>query len=120
MFYVPKVMTLHAAWAAEHAFDVAAGRPLVLAGDFNLKPRDPGYQLLTSGAIEDESGVPSYPEHTGSDSAWTVGSRIRPLISAYARVKGCEPEFTNWAHQPEQEAFVECLDYIFSTDDMVM
>jgi hypothetical protein len=119
MFYAPKVMTLHAAWAAERAFQVAEGRPLVLTGDFNLKPGDPAYQLLTSGVVEDVTGLPSYPEHPGSDSKWTAGSKIKPLMSAYVKVNGREPVFTNWAHEPGKEPFVDCLDYLFSTEDMV-
>ena len=44
-------MVIHSVLAAERAKRVAAGRPYVLCGDFNVKPYDASYKLLTSGAL---------------------------------------------------------------------
>ena len=112
-FYDPPLMSIHAAWCQEHAISIAGGRPLVLCGDFNLKPPDPGYELLTTGALSNEKDWPTYPE--AGDATWRIGQKNKPLVSAYAHINGREPQYTNWAQEPDKEEFIDCLDYLFSS-----
>ena len=44
-------MVIHATLAAARVKKVAAGKRYVLCGDFNVKPYDACYQLLTQGFI---------------------------------------------------------------------
>jgi exonuclease III len=109
-YYAPKVMTIHVALAAQKAQELAAGSPLVLAGDWNIKPESPQYRLLTRNEVPEEGGAdaPSQPEF-----AWEAGLKEGPLRSAYAVALGAEPEFTNFSKVKEEPVFQETLDYIF-------
>jgi endonuclease/exonuclease/phosphatase family metal-dependent hydrolase len=49
-------MTIHAQLAAMYAQRMAGNLPAVLVGDFNLKPGDGGYDLVTTGAIDPAHG----------------------------------------------------------------
>lgn len=108
-----QVMVYHAALAAQHARAFAQGAPFVLAGDFNFKPHDAPYELLTTASLAEEH--PHMPPPKPND-AWrpTIAS---PLVSAYKAVDGAEPEFTNLAvtkfNKPDEPPFCETLDYIF-------
>jgi hypothetical protein len=51
MFWDQDAMTMHAALVAECLDDFATGIPRVLLGDFNVKPEDPGYHMLTTGNL---------------------------------------------------------------------
>jgi len=112
-----RVMTIHALLAARRARAVAAGRPYVLCGDFNIKPYDAAYALLTTGALEgafaDRDPGPQPRAPAGGAFEATLEP---PLVSAYAAAGG-EPAFTNFAYTKpmgaERDAFVETLDYIF-------
>ena len=110
-----QVMIIHAAWLAQHAQRWARGTPLIVAGDFNIKPGDAAYNLLTSGSIH--AANPQYPHdapESASDieQAWTPTSL--PMRSAYVVATGSEPEFTNYAWtQFSKEQFCATLDYIW-------
>ena len=111
-----QVMVYHAALAVQHARTFAQGAPFVLAGDFNFKPHDAPYQLLTTGALPHDH--PHLPPPR-QDDAWRPDV-VAPLASAYAAVEGVEPEFTNLAvtkfNKPDEPPFCETLDYIFLGD----
>ena len=109
-FKTPVVMSIHCALAAQHLQRLArrAGKAYVLAGDFNVKPTDSMYQLLTEGSIE--SNCLDIPPPLEGDS-WEVG--VEPMRSAYAVALGREPDFTNYAQVKEEEPFLDTLDYIF-------
>eukprot|EP00958_Prasinococcus_capsulatus_P011643 scaffold1158_cov351-Prasinococcus_capsulatus_cf.AAC.3 len=119
MFYAPKVMTVHAALAAKRVHDLANGSPYVLAGDFNIKPNEGPYCLLTTGQMPVDS--PAYipeEEYIESDS-WRPDPS--PMRSAYKAIHGSEPEFTNFAQtKGMEEPFVETLDYIFCSEQIVV
>ena len=60
-FYAPMVMTLHADLAARHVQRLASSSlfsttasslPYILAGDWNIKPGDSSYRLLTTGMMD--------------------------------------------------------------------
>lgn len=66
------------------ALELAAGDPLVLAGDFNVRPLSPVYNDL--------AGL---------------------FSSAYATACGREPDFTCYAQTRNQAVFVDTLDYVW-------
>lgn len=93
--------------------------PLILAGDFNMTPSSSAYGLLRE--VNNVSGL------TMKRCAFALVSLND--VSAYASVKGAEPQFTTRAwpkHIPDE--FCETLDYIFlsgyiratSVDDLPM
>jgi len=107
-----RVMVIHAALAAARTAKVAGGLPHVLAGDFNIKPFDASYRLLTSGALGDEFKAYALPPRP--DVLHDFTATCAPLESAYCKKDGKEPDFTNFAFNKFQtETFIETLDYIF-------
>lgn len=118
-FYAPMVMTIHAEMAAKHVQSLAAAAaendeesssyPYIFAGDFNIKPTDSMYQLLTTGQLDKNDPALPTPKY---GYEWT--STIKPMRSAYASSEGGgEPDFTNYARIQEDEPFIDTLDYIF-------
>lgn len=107
-----QVMTNHASLAAQQALRFAGeGTPCVLAGDFNFKPGDAPYKLVTTGALPAED--PHLPPAAPHGDPWTP-ALTRPWRSAYVLANGAEPEFTNLATNAwGGDAFCETLDYIF-------
>ena len=112
-----RVMVIHAGMAAQYALNQSEGLPTVLMGDFNLKPGDPGHVLITTGELD--TSIDEYPVMPEG----YIGSpfNVKPqkkMESAYARVNGAEPNFTNNARIKDDEPFIDTLDYIFVTDDV--
>lgn len=110
-----RVMVIHAKLAADFVHRFARGQPYVLAGDFNIKPRDATYALLTQGHLSDQFADHAPPEHPNLAESFTPTLQ-EPLHSAYVAKLGAEPDFTNFAYtirSPTDEPFVETLDYIF-------
>lgn len=98
VFWSEPVMTLHAraAAGAAGAFARTQEAPLVLAGDWNIRPGTAPYRLL----VEGEQPV---------------------LKSAYLEHTGAEPEFTNYASiRRKTEPFIDTLDYIFYRGDITV
>jgi endonuclease/exonuclease/phosphatase family metal-dependent hydrolase len=112
-----RVMTIHAGIAAQYALNQSAGLPVVLMGDFNLKPGDAGHTLITTGDLdESHEAYPVMPE--GYKGEPFNVKPAKKMESAYARVNGEEPNFTNNAQIKDDEPFIDTLDYIFVTDDI--
>ena len=112
-----RVMVIHAGIAAQYALNQSEGLPTVLMGDFNLKPGDAGHTLITTGDLdESHEGYPIMPAgYTGEPF------NVKPqkkMESAYVRVNGEEPNFTNHARIKDDDPFIDTLDYIFVTDDV--
>eukprot|EP00933_Yihiella_yeosuensis_P049399 TRINITY_DN4626_c0_g1_i2.p1 TRINITY_DN4626_c0_g1~~TRINITY_DN4626_c0_g1_i2.p1 ORF type:complete len:582 (-),score=80.72 TRINITY_DN4626_c0_g1_i2:69-1814(-) len=112
VYWLPEVMTIHTALAAQYAIRFAGDVPLILAGDFNFKPGSPPYQLLTTGKLPESS---SYHPGTREGEDWKVEQGLKLLRSAYAeRHPGGEPEFTNYCWTKDDiDPFIGTLDYIF-------
>ena len=89
-------------------------RPYILAGDFNFKPVDPVYRLLTTGTLGNDNDVPTPPSHRPAHAPWKPTLR-EPVKSAYAVLNnGREPDFTNYARVGDApDCFIDTLDYIF-------
>jgi 2',5'-phosphodiesterase len=112
-----RVMTIHAGIAAQYALNQSAGLPTVLMGDFNLKPGDAGHTLITTGDLdESHEAYPIMPD--GYNGEPFVVKPPQKMESAYVRVNGEEPNFTNNAQIKDDEPFIDTLDYIFVTDDI--
>jgi endonuclease/exonuclease/phosphatase family metal-dependent hydrolase len=54
MFDYPQVMVIHCALSAQHIQNYSQGDPYIFAGDFNVKPTDSMYRLLTQGDIDEK------------------------------------------------------------------
>jgi 2',5'-phosphodiesterase len=117
VFKVPATMALHTALACQHLHKLAAGDPYVFAGDFNFKPGDGCYELVTTGSIDSKNvACPIKP-------AWEEDIEFEvlvepPLKSAYYEVQGEEPELTNWSCIGDNGEFDGCLDYVFYSDGL--
>merc|ERR1712216_390442 len=91
------VITMHSALVVEALDEFAGGdNARVLLGDFNIKPGDPAYNLITTGDLKDEQ-LTSVQKRIYPD--WKPNI-VSPLISAYcaaANIEGAEgePKFTN-------------------------
>lgn len=109
-YYAPMIMTIHSEMAVRHVQDLAAtdNLPYILAGDFNIKPVDSMYRLITSGKMD--IGDPTYPT---SKNGHEWKPTIDPMRSAYFVANGKEPDFTNFARVKEQDPFIDTLDYVF-------
>lgn len=114
-FFAPPVMNIHAEMAAKRLQDLAAESesktmPYIFAGDFNILPDSPHYQLLTTGRLDKKDptypppkyGVEWKPEALAMDSAYALHNK-----------GGYEPEFTNYAQVKDDDPFIGTLDYIF-------
>lgn len=108
MFQYPAVMMIHCALSAQHIQRYAGGLPYVFTGDFNIKPKDPMYRLLTQGTIDAEE--PARPINEPGDQ-WSP--LVQPMRSAYVEKNGNEPPFTNWAKVKDDPPFIDTLDYLF-------
>ena len=109
MFRNPKVMTIHSQLAGMYAQRCSGDLPVVLMGDFNLKPGDGGYDLITTGTLTD--GLEASPVAPEGEK-WTT-SLGYPMRSAYKVANGAEPDFTNFAQIKDDPQFIDTLDYIF-------
>ena len=112
-FEQPKLMAMHAALAMQHLQRLAAptSAPCALGGDWNLKPPDAAYALLTTAKMDPalSSDYPTVPE----GDAWSPTLRC-PMRSAYRVAHGHEPDFTNYAQTTRDASpFIGCLDYVF-------
>lgn len=107
-FYAPPVMNIHAEMAARRCQDLASGDPYILAGDFNLLPDSPHYELLTTGTLDRSDLTYPAPKY---GMEWS--SSIAGMRSAYGISNHGEPDFTNHAQIRDDEPFIGTLDYIF-------
>lgn len=109
MFFVPQVMTIHVAMIAQKVQELAQEYQFILAGDFNIRPHSPQYQLLTNGRLETTNS--DYPLLLKNDP-WLPDLKYG-LKSAYFEFLGKEPEVTNYSKVKDKEPFVDTLDYIW-------
>ena len=110
MFWAPKVMVIHAALASQKIQDFAKDDHCILAGDFNFKPGESTYKLVTTGSLDKDDAY--YPEPLQPEESWKPELEYG-MESAYASFTGSEPDFTNNAQIRNDPPFVETLDYIF-------
>ena len=117
------VVLLTSLWAQhlqQWAFDRSAS--LLLCGDMNFGPDSPAYQLLTQGHLpESHPDFPHMPLHEARAHSWRPSPLPGgPMQSAYPRVHGAEPDFTNHAvsgHSGQENPFTGTLDFFFFSPD---
>mmetsp|Transcript_7225 Transcript_7225/g.17008 ORF Transcript_7225/g.17008 Transcript_7225/m.17008 type:complete len:383 (+) Transcript_7225:94-1242(+) len=114
VFWDQRVMTIHSTLAARYVQRKAGSDPYILAGDFNIKPFSGAYSLLTQGKLD-----AAHPDHPPprQDDPWKMELE-EGMESAYAKVQGREPDFTNYAQINREEPFIDCIDYIFHKPGM--
>lgn len=119
-FYSPPQMQIHCALVVSRFQNVCANDPGVLAGDFNIKPLDSSYKMITTGQLDpSHSDFPkkaSIPDGSQPEK-WMPMLRF-PMKSAYSEVLGHEPDFTNYAQTEIGPPFIETLDYMFCSPDV--
>jgi 2',5'-phosphodiesterase len=112
-YFAPMVMSIHSEMAAQHVQRMAMEHgdvPHILAGDFNIKPTESVYGLLTTGEMDKED--PFYPTPKNG-MEWSPSAKAMKSAYAAASEKGSEPDFTNYAKVKDEEPFIDTLDYIF-------
>jgi len=101
----PKIMIIHSTLLVNYINEWSKNDPYIIAGDFNLKPYDPGFLNLIGQKIDkkyqiNESYIPKLKTN---------------LKSAYKKL----PEFTNFSKNKDSEiSFMETLDYVFYNGDI--
>jgi hypothetical protein len=135
------IMTLHTWTIARllHEWSSADdGVPVVLGGDFNYKPIDRQYRLLSTGRLltdEEEAAAEATGEYELDDpriqdcsdapAAHDASHRRLPeglvFTSAYKAVHGAEPDMTNFNAAdmvPGPDPFIDALDFVWLSDGL--
>lgn len=125
IFMEPSVMSIHTALCFQKLQALSEGKyPYILAGDFNFKPKSPQYAFVTTGMLPTRVDDPADPvvhgketmpaEPAYKDDPFKFHLVRGPLQSAYAKVNGGEPLFTNYARTDNAvTTFSSTLDYLF-------
>ncbi|CAF1619639.1 unnamed protein product [Rotaria sp. Silwood1] len=108
LYKEPNVMSIHSSVVKDLMFQLAAGENFILAGDFNIKPWDISYQVLT----ENNYGGYNLPKSNTYEISYRPNCE-QVLKSAYREKNGAEPVYTNFCDTPPSPNFCATLDYIF-------
>ena len=108
MVTMPDLMMIHASFVKDIILILAAGNNVILAGDFNTKPSDEYYRVITeTGFVRGR-----LPKSRNYNISYRPNAE-HVLRSAYKVKNGMEPYFTNFAATSYQPSFCATLDYIF-------
>ena len=108
LFKAPEVMAIHSLVVNDLMFQLAAGQNFILAGDFNSKPEDVDYQILTEKCHIDRNNSKSIN--------YKISYRFdtkHVLKRAYREKNEMEPIYTNFCDTSSSSRFCATLDYIF-------
>ena len=108
MFQMPDVMMIHASMVKDTILELAAGKNVILAGDFNAKPSDEYYRVI----IERGFARGHLPKSRNYAISYRPNAN-QVLKSAYKEKNGVEPAFTNFSATSNKPPFRATLDYIF-------
>lgn len=109
-------MAVHAAALVQKTQRFACGVPLVLAGDFNVKPNDAVYQFLVRGALPPSHALNHPAPSQMADICTLLATTAdQPFFrSTYVEAQGRETEATVKTLTVNHDSpFVDTLDYIF-------
>lgn len=106
-----QTMVIHASLAAQHVHNISNGDPYMLVGDFNFKPVDASYALVTKGHISKDHE--DFPPQSPTAALNFDVLNVPKLDSAYMLKNGVEPDFTNHAQVKGGDLFTETLDFMF-------
>lgn len=116
MYWSPPVMLIHSALVIRSFQKLCGTDDGVLAGDFNTKPSDSSYELITKGKVDfKHNDFPSKCPDGSPPEQW-FPMPLAPMKSAYHQVLGIEPEFTHFTKGEGRPSFMEPLDYLFCTE----
>ena len=116
MFDKPEVMMIHALAVKDLMFQLSKGHSFILAGDFNVRPREMAYRVITEPTTAQRVTLPSIPY---TDVPYPFDKQ-RVVRSAYRTVNGAEPNFTNFSTTTSAPNFVATLDYIFYAGNLAV
>jgi len=108
LYREPDVMAIHSSVVKDVMFQLAAGEDFILAGDFNIKPRDACYHALVE---KDYVGL-SLPKSSTYEISYQRNTK-QIFKSAYREKNGAEPAYTDFSDTPQSPNFCATLDYIF-------
>ncbi|CAF3301344.1 unnamed protein product [Rotaria socialis] len=114
LYLIPDLMQMHASVVKDCMFELAAGQNFILSGDFNLKPYDVTYRILTEKGYDQ-----NLPESYMYEISYRPNSE-RALKSAYLEKNGAEPVYTNFRDVAKSPNFCETLDYIFFQGNLIV
>ena len=109
LFDKPAVMMIHALAVKDLMYQLSNGHPFILAGDFNARPTEIAYRVITEPTVAERALLPNIPD---TDVSYPFDRR-HVLRSAYRTVNGAEPNFTNFSTTTSARDFMATLDYIF-------
>lgn len=115
LFKQPEIMKIHSSVVKDLMFQLANGHDFILAGDFNFKPYDECYHILTEINRNEFKLVES-----ADFEIFYQPNRLQILKSAYREKNGVEPVYTNFAETSSSRRFCETLDYIFFNGDLTV
>jgi len=108
MWRTPDVMMILASMVKDIMLALAADKNVILAGDFNTKPSDEYYRVITERGFV-RGRLPKSRNYKISYQP----NADQVLKSAYREKNGVEPAFTNFATTSGEPSFCATLDYIF-------
>ncbi|CAF3920284.1 unnamed protein product [Rotaria sp. Silwood1] len=107
LYQIPDLMRIHSCVVKDLMFELAAGHNFILTGDFNIKPSEICYRVLTE---------KFYNANLPESNIYEISYRPnieQVLKSAYREKNGVEPVYTNYRDVPKSPNFCATLDYIF-------
>ncbi|CAF1054156.1 unnamed protein product [Adineta steineri] len=116
LFQIPEIMVMHSSAVKDLMFQLAAGHPLILAGDFNLQPHDISYRAITERGYARHIELPPVGNYTKN---YPFNTR-QLLRSAYREKNGTEPNYTNFSSTRKTKNFCATLDYIFFSGNLIV
>lgn len=115
LYKIPDVMIIHSSIVKDLMFQMAAGKNLILAGDFNFESKDQSYKGITRKGYLDN--------HFPKSNEYIIDYQPKTdqiLKSAYREKNGSEPVYTNFAYTSDSPNFRATLDYIFFAGSMTV
>jgi mRNA deadenylase 3'-5' endonuclease subunit Ccr4 len=112
----PIISLIHGSYIVKEIHGFASGVDYILAGDFNIKPDDLTYSLITDG-VDYSFCIEPIGKYVSKHKVSLENLRMR---SAYALANRKEPVYTNCRHKKGHDLFVGCLDYIFISNNLTV
>jgi len=116
LYKIPDVMVIHSSAVKDLMFQLTAGHPFILAGDFNFQPHEIPYRVITERGYARNILLPQVGNHKIS---YQFNTR-QLLRSAYREKIGTEPNYTNFSTTRKSPNFCATLDYVFFANNLTV
>jgi endonuclease/exonuclease/phosphatase family metal-dependent hydrolase len=116
LFKILDVMVIHSSAVKDLMFQLTGGHSFILAGDFNFKPYDIPYRVITERGYAQNILLPKVGPY---DVSYRFNTQ-KILRSAYREKNGSEPNYTNFSTTKKSPNFCATLDYIFFAGNLVV